>query len=204
MRARRIGLVMCLLLVPALIIGGLACGSKKTNPVSSTGGGGNGGPSDPAPFSDGDWELRYTLEATAGDAVCAEANGSFVDTFTVAGGEVDGFIYGNCTFVVNGTAFSQTCRDTFSYSSVCRFVVTISGSGEVSGDSFTAVYTATVAPLGNCSLFPVPRCAFRITAAGSAILSIARGQAAGSVPEAIKRLAVGRALEPVRGGMGPR
>ena len=198
MRARRIGLAIGLLLVPALIVGGLACG-KKTNPVSTTGGG------DPAPFGDGAWELSYTITATGGDPSCANANGSFVDTFTVAGGEVSGFIGNNCTFVVSGTHFSQTCRETYSYSVSCRFVVTISGSGEVSGDTFTADYTATVTPSGDCSLFPVFPCTAAITATGRLIaIPIARGVRVRSVPEGIERLAVQRVLEPVRGATRSR
>lgn len=210
MRARRISLAIGLLLVPVLIMGGLACGSKKANPFSTTGGG--IGPGDPAPFADGVWELRSTITATAGDPSCADANGSSVDTFTVAGGDVDGFIVSNCSFIVRGAHFSQTCRDTFAYSTSCRFVVTLSGSGEVDGDTFTAAYTATVAPLGDCSLFPVPTCTLRITATGSRIampiaarsFTISRGVRVLSVPEAIERLAVGRALEPVRRAMASR
>jgi hypothetical protein len=188
MRARRILLAMGLMLVPALILGGLACGSKKNNPVSTTGGG------DPAPFRDGSWELRYTITATSGDPSCAEANGSFVDTFTVAAGEVSGFIGSNCTFAVSGTHFSQTCTDTYVYSATCHFVVTISGSGDGGGDTFTAAYTATVAPTGNCSLSPVSPCTATIAATGTRLPTLAGGVRVGSVPEGIARRVVGRVV----------
>lgn len=186
MRARRIGAVIGLLLVPAIIAGGLACGSKKSNPVSTTGGG------DPAPFGDGSWELRYTITATSADPSCAEANGSFVDTFTVAAGAVSGFIGSNCTFAVVGTHFSQTCTDTYIYSATCKFVVAISGSGDVSGDTFTATYTATVTPTGNCSLFPISACTATIAATGTRIPTAANAPRVSSVSEGIVRQVVER------------
>jgi hypothetical protein len=42
------------------------------------------------PVRRGSWEL-HTITATSADP-CAQANGFFVDTFTVAAGEVSGFI----------------------------------------------------------------------------------------------------------------
>lgn len=193
MRTRTLGIATGLLLAIAAMLGALACGSKTTRPVVNT-----GAPGDPAPFSDGTWELSYTITATAGDAQCANANGTFVDTFTVAGGQVSGFIGEGCTFEVNGTAFDQTCRQTYTYTATCRFEVTISGSGSVTGDTFTAAYTATVAPSGNCSLFPVFPCTFTITGTGTRISAIARGVVVGSVPEAISRLTTGRLMDRLR------
>lgn len=194
MRARLFTALIALWLAPALIIGGLACGSKKANPVSSGGGGGGPGPGpgDPAPFGDGTWELRYTITASGGDASCAGGNGSFVDTFTVASGEVSGFIGATCTFSVNGSNFSQTCRDTVSYASICRAVVVITGTGQMSGDTFTASYTATLSQLGACT-FPIPGCTFTVTATGTRIGPIAGAARVPSVSAGIARAVADRA-----------
>jgi hypothetical protein len=199
MRARRIGLAVVLLLGLVVIVGGLACGSKTTRPVLT------GGPTgDPPPFGDGDWELSYTLTATAGDPSCAGANGSFVDTFTVAAGDVEGLLGTNCVYVVGGTHFSQTCRDTYTYSLTCRFVITISGSGDVNGDTFTATYTVTVGTIGDCSMFNVTPCTFTISATGTRLPTIAQGVRVRDLPHGIERLVTGRALAPTRRAGEPR
>lgn len=189
MHARRIGLAITLLLANALILGGLACGKKSTpmGPAPPN------DPGDPAPFAEGTWELHYTLTTTGGDPTCSSADGSGVDTFAVVNGELEGFLTSTCTFAVNGSHFVQACRDTYAISALCRFVIAITGSGDVSGDTFTASYTGTVTPLGNCSL-AVPTCSFTITATGNRIPAIATGVRVRSVPEGIDRLALGRIL----------
>jgi len=86
-------------------------------------------------------------------------------------------------------------------------VITISGSGDVHPGTFTATYIATVAPTGNCSLYSVFPCTFTIPATGRVIgvtVSGARRLRVGSVSEGIERLAVERAVEPVRGATRPR
>jgi hypothetical protein len=179
------------LAVAILLTGGIACGKKKgTNPPPP------GTTSSRTPFSDGAWQIDLSITATPGGSECDSLNSTSRDTFYVVAGEVQDEFFGvNCSFQTTGNNFTHTCRDTFILSDSCSIVITLTGSGTISGNTFTAVYTLTTTGLGNCSGSFFPLCTWRVTAAGVKVATIATAERAPSFPDMLERATKGKLLE---------
>jgi hypothetical protein len=186
MRRPFLSLVL-LALFGLLLAGGLACGKKSTQPKSTN--------STVLPLSDGTWRMTATLTATAGDASCAEANGTFVDTVQVVGGETD-FFGTNCSYVVAGNNFSQACRETIAVATDCNLIIAMSGTGSRTSTSFSisGTYTTTSVPAA-CSPY-LTSCTFHYAVTGTRIATITTAPVVVGISGALDRIE--RRLLPTR------
>jgi hypothetical protein len=186
---RRVLAIVCVVGIAVCVVAGIGCGKKQTtNPLSNT-------PSVRTPFSNGAWELTYSFTATAGDSSCSDFNGAFVDTFCVAAGAVDEFFGANCSFVTVGSNFTHTCRDTIYQDDTCKVIVVLSGTGSVSGDTFTATWTLTISGVGDCSGLFFPDCTIRITGTGKKVAAACTSPVFMSMPEALEHATKARLVE---------
>ena len=145
-------------LVIAAALGGPACGSKKVaTPGTGT-----------TPFQDGTWIAHATITAVAGDPGCTPFRTSFVDTFTVAGGQVEDLLVPGCDVTFVGTQFREACADTMENSDTCQVVQTLMGSGTVTGNYFSGTWTLTFSRTpGSCRNWnPQLSCSYSVTATG--------------------------------------